>query len=234
MKNRSLTTFLAALLMVFLFACDKEEQDVQKQLKLESIGFAGTLPDGRTFGKTGIVDRNGQASSSSTNEGSSITHVLSIFDSVAGIYIKVDLPHLKYSDGFNAGYEGDSIIEGNGATTRKIAREFYPYQMVKEKLAVGSKLLISSQIPYSTNAFRVQVNDNINYHNFICDAGDQTDSYLKVVELVEGTETDPTLGQVKTLEVVFELDVKMYHANEPRPTPPSKLKGLLRMKYREV
>lgn len=227
---KSFLAFLSALLII-LSACDKEENETLKQLELESVGFTGTLPDGRAFGKIGIVATNEPATSSSTNDGSYVRHGLSILDPGTGINISIELPHLKYSNDFNAGYEEDSIMEGDGATTRQIARKFYSYELVKEKLAVGDKFLVSLQKPYSTNTFRVQVNDNINYNNFICDAGDQIGSYLKVIKLIEGTETDVILGNIKTLEVIFDIDVKLYHPTEPKRTPPKKLKGFLRMKY---
>lgn len=228
MKNRYLLPLLSILLMVSLGACDKEENDTPKRLKLEAIGFSGILPDGRTFCQTGIVASNWVGGSAGSADGSYILHGLTVTDTLTKISIHMDLPLVKYSNDYIAGSEGD------GSELKRIARQYYPYQTVKEKLSVGNKILVSSQIPnFDTNSFRVQVVDNANYNDFLC-VEDQTGSYLKVTELIESTETDPVSGNVKTLKVTFDLDVKMVHARGPGPTLPTNLKGLLRMKYRQI
>jgi hypothetical protein len=44
-KNRKLTSLLAALMVVLTFACDKEENDKPKREQSENVGFTGVLPD---------------------------------------------------------------------------------------------------------------------------------------------------------------------------------------------
>ncbi len=84
-----------------------------------------------------------------------------------------------------------------------------------------------------TSGFGIQVHNNTNYTGFISQGPNQSGSSLKITELIEGTEPDPVLGEVKTLEVIFDLDLKMYDVHSAVPKPPTKMKGLLRMKYRE-
>lgn len=222
-----LTNLLTTLLLVFLFACDKDKNGTQKQVELQSVGFTGTLPDGRTFSKTGIVATSGLSGGSmgidSSYIESHIIHVLSVSDTVAGITLVIDLPHVNYRD--------ENLSKKD---LKAIARKYYPYQAVKEKLAVGNKILVNGQNPDYTKSFRFQVNDDINYNDFLSSGPDQTGSYLKVTDLIESTEPDPVLGQVKTLEVIFDLDVKVYQAVSQTAPPSKKFKGILRVKYREV
>ncbi|MBF9253538.1 hypothetical protein I2I11_09560 [Pontibacter sp. 172403-2] len=224
MKTSILYTFLFTWMTLTMSACNSDNE-VEPQLQLETVGFSGTLPDGRAFSKQGVVSDNNLISSSSSVDGSFISHVLSVSDLTSGTSIIVELPYVKFSNDF--GVANDSVL--NHAAT-----EYYPYQVVKEKLSVGDKLILSSQASDPKNSFRVQVIDQKNYSGFSSEGSlSQAGSYLKVIKVIEGTETEPILGNVKTLEVIFDLDVKLYSSGEGF-NESGNLKGLLRMKYREI
>jgi hypothetical protein len=220
-----LSTLLLKLMLLCINACTTDEHPPLP--KLETIGFSGTLPDGRTFGTTAIEPSNGIVASSSSEDGSYISHVFSILDPAEGISLMVELPYIKYSDSYH------SYQEGNDSITQQAIKEYYPYQVVKEKLSVGHKFILSSQYPDKTNSFRIQMVDEKTYLAYTTEHMlDQNGSYLKVKQIIEGMETDPVLGKVKKIEVVFEVDAKLYSYNKPSAQP-KKLKGLLRMKYLE-
>jgi hypothetical protein len=104
---------------------------------------------------------------------------------------------------------------------------------VKEKLSVGDKLILSSQHPDKSKTFRILMIDQKNFLFWTTEQNlDQTGSYIRVKQIFEGQETDPVLGNVKKMEVLFDVDVKLY-SSDGSPKQPSKLKGLLRMKYLE-
>ena len=104
---------------------------------------------------------------------------------------------------------------------------------MKEKLSLGDKWIISSQHPDKRIAFRLQVVDEKNYEAYTSESQlDQTGSYLKVKQLTKGFEIEPVVGQVRAIEILLELDVKLCSANRPTE-PPGRMKGLLRVKYLE-
>lgn len=224
MKTRKFTQLLAAFLVVLLFACDKDENNAPKRLKLESIGFSGTLPEGLAFGTTGIEADNQISGIFSLIYGSFVWHKLSVSDTASGITIRIDLPQLKYSNEYLPKTELFAT-----------AQKYYPFQLIKEKLAIGNKLLALTSNPDITNGFRVQIADAINHVHYISDNGyDQTGSYLNVINLIEGTDSIPAVGQVKTLQVTFDVDVKVYQTGITNSPSPQKFKGILKMKYREM
>jgi hypothetical protein len=226
MTRYVLSTLLLIWVLLSFNACNSaEEQD--PLLQLETIGFIGTLPEGRTFGTNGILPSHGIIGSSSSVDGSYISHGFSILDSAAEISLMVELPYVKFSDSFN------SFQESNDTIRNKAVRDFYPYQIVKEKLSVGDKLILSSQHPDKSKTFRILMVDQKNYLFWTTEQNlDQTGSYIRVKQIFEGQETDPVLGNVKKMEVLFDVDVKLY-SSDGSPKQPSKLKGLLRMKYLE-
>ncbi|WP_233507720.1 hypothetical protein [Adhaeribacter pallidiroseus] len=215
-------------MVLFLFACDPAEDNSPKRLQIESIGFSGTLPEGMDFGKTGLVATNAVGGSANSQDGSFIYHGLVITDTLSNVSISMDLPQVKYSPAFILGHEDD------GSELKQIARQYYAYDKVKQKLRMGDKILYGFNTANAdTSSFGIQIHNNTNYTGFVSQGPNQTGSFLKVVELVEGTEPDPVLGSVKTLEVIFDLDIKMYDPQSAVPKPPTKMTGLLRMKYRE-
>jgi hypothetical protein len=222
MKRSFFSTLLLAGVLVFSSACTDTDQ-AEPLPQLETVGFAGSLPDGRTFGSEVTVS-HGIVSSSSSNQGSFISHIFSIEDS-AGISLKVELPYVKFSNAY--------LPPSESADLQQIINEHYPLQVVKEKLSAGDKLILSSQHPDMSKAFRIQMADQRNYLAYTTEQHlDQGGSYLRVKQVLEGQETDPVLGTVKTIDITFDVDVKLY-PSDWGTTQPGKLKGLLRMKYRE-
>ncbi len=201
-KNHRFITCCCALMLLSICACTSDDQqDPQPQLTLESVGFSGTLPDGNAFGTENIEIKNGLGAASSSTDVSFIYQSLSILDPDAGIGIAIELPHVKYSDDYML--PDDPIIQ-------KAAQTYYPYPVVKDKLSRGDKLLLSQQHPDVSSTFRLLVLDQKNYTGFTSEGStNQSGSYLKVVELIEGTKTDPNLGSIKTLDVIFDVDVNL-------------------------
>lgn len=221
MEKLGISTFLAFFTILLIISCASDD-DLSPQSRLKTVGFLGTLPDGRTFGTEGIVTYNSRSTAANSAEGSFVYHLLSIEDTVRGITIRVELPRIKYSEEY--GVPIDSV---NGA------EQIYNYPAVKEKLSIGEKVLLSSQNHDRTQAFGVLVLDQINYTGFTTSGTlDQTEGYLRVIDLVEGSETHPTLGSVKTLEVIFDVNVNL-EPSDTNPNQAGKLEGTLRMKYRE-
>ncbi len=156
-----------------------------------------------------------------------ISHDLVVLDTVAGIKLSIELPYIQYSEQYHPYRENDQDSTG------QLAKKYYPYPVVKEKLSLGDQRILSSQHPDNRTAFRLQMVDEKNYVSYTCESQlDQTGSYLKVKEITEGVEIDPVAGPVKKIEVLFELDVKLYASNWAT-TPAGRMKGLLRVKYLE-
>ena len=232
MKRSLLSALLLICALFSINACHSSDQD-DPLPQLETIGFVGTLPDGRTFGTKAIQPSHGIVSTSSSDEGSYITHEFSILDSAGQIKLAVELPYVKFSDSFQ---HPDSLghPDSKGTILYKAIKEHYSYQVVKGKLSAGDKFVLSSQHPDKTNTFRIQMVDEKNYVFYTTEQMlDQKDSYLRVKQIIEREETDPILGKVKKIEVVFDVYVKLYATHLPYNTSPGKLKGLLRMKYLE-
>lgn len=225
MKNKKFTSLLAALIVMFLFACDKEENGTPKQVELQSVGFTGTLPGNQTFGDKNILSSNHVSGIADSVGGAAyLNHYLNIRDSVAGINIQIILPLMKYSNDFNP--ETDDLI--------KEARVHYSYQEVKNLLSPGNKPILSQQEPDTKKGLTINVGDKKSVNGYsTVPPFDQDGSQLKVIQIIEGTETDPSRGQVKTLNITLEVDVKLY-PNDANYNRPEKFKGILRMKYREV
>ena len=227
MINYRSLPFYGTLLVVFVGACDTDDQQaVWPQLNTNAGIFEGLLPDGRSIDKTGILVSNDLGGSASSLEGSYVYHSLSLslVDNESDVNIVLELPYVKFSDDFLALDE---------ASVTQAAREHYAYAVVKDKLSMGDKTILSLQDSDVTNAFRVTVQDQNGFNGFMSDGGmDQTGSYLKVVEVVESTEIDPNRGEVQTLLVTFDADVKLYSIAQTTGDP-THLKGKLTMKYQQ-
>ncbi|RDC66204.1 hypothetical protein [Adhaeribacter pallidiroseus] len=225
MKNRKFTQLLTTLIVVLLFGCAKDPEGTQRQMQLQSVGYTGTMPNGWQFGKTNIIANNSVKGPSAPQDGSYILHSFTVADTLNGYSIIVELPLIKYSNDYIADTDLPAAV-----------KSYYPYDRVKEKLAVGNKILLSMLHRDVTTGFRLQMRDDKNYSFYGADYAQDATSYLKITELIEGTEPDPVLGQVKTLEVIFEINALMtrIYPAEPGLNPAAPVKGLLRMKYREL
>ena len=226
MKKLNQQLVLAALSIALFINCESEDAvRPSASTSLESVGFVGILPNGGTFGSEGVVASNSLGVAASSADGTFLYHLLSIDDTMSGITIRLELPHLKYSDEFG-------VV--NNDEERAEAAKTYDFPKVKNQLIVGEKLLLSSQEQNPAQAFRVLVIDQRNYHGFTSEGTlDQTGSYLTVLEQIEGTETHPTLGAVKSLEVVFGVKVNVAPSDTNPIQQTSALEGVLRMKYVE-
>jgi hypothetical protein len=226
MKRSFLSALLLSWVLLAMHACRSNDQrDPLPQL--QTIGFTGTLPYGEIFDKEASVARQGLISSSSTVDGSFISHDLAVLDTAAGIKLAIELPYIQYSEHYQQYSEDDQD------SISQVAKKHYSYPVVKEKLALGEKWIFSSQHPDQRTAFRLQMVDEKNYVAYTCESlMDQTASYLKVKQITEGVEINPFGGQVKKIEVLFELDVKLYSSNWTTE-PAGRMKGLLKVKYLE-
>ncbi len=224
MKNLNLINLLAVLMVVLIFACDKEENDTPQREQSEYVGFTGILPDNLPFGEENISASNHVSGMADSTGGAAyLTHYLNIRDSVAGVNIQIMLPFIQYSNNFNP-ETADLIRE---------AQVHYSYDQVKSLLAPGDKPVLSRQEPDLERGFMILVGGNSldSYANDLY--FDQVGSTLKVIQLTEGTESDPVRGQVKTMYITFEADVHLHPQNADY-NQLKEFKGLLRMKYREI
>ena len=227
LKRVFLSALLLSWVLLAMHACRSDDsQDPLHQL--ETVGCTGSLPFGRTFDKATSVANQGLHFSSSTIDGSFISHHLAVLDTTAGITLAIELPYIQYSEHYQQYSEQDPPDSIN-----QVAKQYYSHSVVKEKLSLGDKWIISSQHPDKRIAFRLQVVDEKNYEAYTSESQlDQTGSYLKVKQHTNGFEIEPVDGQVRAIEILLELDVKLCSANRPTE-PPGRMKGLLRVKYLE-
>jgi hypothetical protein len=216
------------LLIPFLFfcnACDILEKDTseQPQSTITAIGFEGILPNGITFNKENIETSNGLEAFSSSNEGSFITHVLTLSEPSC-VSISIELPSVKFSNDF---------MKINDSLMNVAAEKYYKFSKVKEALTPGDKEIISQQTTGVWEAFRIGVFNQKTYEGYVAEQGlDQSGSYIRVVSTEEGIATDAKLGNVQTLEVVFDVNIKLY-SYYPNTKYAGRMKGLLKVRYKE-
>lgn len=218
----SIAQILISTFMIFSSCIDQEETISNSEI-LKSVGFKGTLPDGKIIGTPNFITTNGVTAT--TGGGSFLTHSLSLFDRNSDINIIIELPYLKISE---------TSIDLQNIDFQTLSKEKYPISKVKEVLALGNKKVLSSENPDLTKSFRVQVYDQNSFVGYLTDNYlEQSVGILRVTDLIEGEENDPQLGPVKYLEVIFELDVDLYKFNQENYTFSGKIAGLARMKFQE-
>lgn len=208
-------------LCLLLSACHTDDS-VEASLPAEAGGFSGTLPGGLSLNPASVVSTNGVVTSANSVDGSFVSHLLDVRDTTTNISISLELPYVQYSEAF---------IRADSADVARAVAEYYSYEVVKDKLSVGEKQILAPPAHDITSSFAVHVTDSRRYFSFITFGVEQPDSYLRVRELTEGVETDSTGAEVRTLEVVIDLSVKV--SREADASQPERLEGTLRMKYRE-
>jgi hypothetical protein len=190
---------------------------------ITSVGFQGTLPEGRTFGSTNLKAGNGLTGL--TNVSSYLTHSLTLLDQDSKQNIVIDLPFVKFND---------SQVSLQNLDLQPIARNVYSLQKVKETLSVGEKEIQTTSNSNVPDAFRVQLYDQENYIGYTSEnLNTQSGDFLRVTELFEGEEVHPELGPVNFIEVIFEMEVTMFKFSEEGNVDSGKISGLLRMRFRE-
>jgi hypothetical protein len=221
MKN---VIFIVSLLLIVLCnACDILQKDKEEEPKLTTVGFQGTLPDNLSL-KTASQVTNGTTALSSTQDGSFVWHVLSIYDTSSKVRIEVELPWIKFSNNY---------VKMDTITSQQLAKKYYPYSLVREKLNNGEKLITSDKNTNATQTFRVGVYDQKNWKGYTSEQTlNQTDSYIKVIDIQEGVSTDAVLGNVKTIEVTFDLNVKLYKF-DTSVAYAGNIKGQVKLRYKE-
>ena len=229
--NRLLYTLL--FFLIISSSCDileKDESDPSPELTETGIGFLGQMPSDSIKLENGVyTSDNGITTSGSSggtgDNGTFVSRILSI-DNVSGgnrITLEVQLPYIK-TDNYIVDFGGESKV-----AAQKIldyANQKYPFSSVKNLLSLGNK---------DIDKFRVGIIFQKYYKGFYS-TGNQTGSYLKVVDLVEGISTDSNNKEVKTLEITFDLNIKMYYFDFDTGGPDKyvgNMKGLLKMKYIE-
>ena len=217
------TTFLLALFFaVLMFSC-QNDQEPDNNLTLDEIGFVGTLPNGFQFSVNDIRAANTPGLAGNSNFGGFIHHDFGIMDAASGISISMTLPGKKFQES----------AQVTNLDAYSVANTHYGYDLVKAQLAVGDKKIRSSASDPYASSYYITVLDQRNYNGYTL-RQDQLDgdNYLRVLELKEGTFTNALGQNVRTLEVLFDVNVKLFASDEKLP-PNGTLKGLLRMRYRE-
>jgi hypothetical protein len=173
MKTQFTNYFVALFATCFLLACESNEEPTLT-LQLDEVGFVGSLPDGGSFSSSGIKSANSAGLSGTSSEGGFVNHGLSIRDYISGIDIYLQLPEKKFQ-------ESSEIL---GLDAVEIANEYYDYDRVKEKLAVGNKNIPFEITDKWENNFYLTVLDQRNYNGYtlrpgLLDVG----NFLKVTQL---------------------------------------------------
>ncbi|MDO9551228.1 hypothetical protein [Rhodonellum sp.] len=225
MKSQTAKHPIFLLIAYLLMGCASDEESTPK-IQLSEVGFVGSLPDGRNFGSKGIKTSNSTGLSAelySSRAAAYVYHGLTIRDAISGIDIYLQLPKTKFKEDF-----GIQDLDQKG-----IANEFYPYDKVKEILAIGNKNIPFEEGDSWEDNFYIAVLDQRNYNGYtllpgLLDAG----NFLKIIHLIEGTEENAAGENIRTIEVIFDMDVKL-RSNDAGLEQQGNLKGQLRMKYRE-
>lgn len=226
MKTQTANCIMFLLIFSFLMGCESKEESNPK-IQLTEVGFVGALPDGRNFGSTEIKTSNAPGLSSialhSSMAASFVHHGLTIRDDVSGIDIYAQIPRVKFKDDFGI----------QDVDAKEIANVFYPYDKVKEILAVGNKNIPFEATDSWEDNFYLTVLDQRNYNGYTLVPGQlDAGNFLKVIQLIEGTEKNAAGENIRTLEVIFDVDVKLL-STDAGLEPQGNLKGQLKMKYRE-
>ena len=213
-------------LILTLNSCDIFEKDKDiPSLELTEVGFVGEIPTiNKKINERGFTSDYAISLSTSISEGTYISKFLSMQNSQH--IFSISLPYVKSDDDML-----NSSIINSPDLLENYADEKYPLSTIKNMLSPGTKdILFNGDVK---DVFILGINLKKDNQDFYSD-GDQTGSYLKVVDLVEGTGIDSNNNLINTLEVTFEMDMKMYfHHPASLVTYAGNLKGLLRMRYKE-
>ena len=213
------TFFRYALGLCLLFSACHTDDSVEASGP--AAGFSGTLPGDLSINPTTVTSIQGLVSSANSVDGSFVSHYLETRDT-SGVGIALELPYVQYSEAYAA---------RDSAEVAQAAAEYYSYGLVKDQLSVGEKPILASPADDPTSSFAVHVTDNRRYFSYTAYGAEQSGSYLRVRELIEGVETDPVRGDVRTLVAVIDLRVNVSLNVDNGYGPPERLEGTLRLKY---
>ncbi|UZR99889.1 hypothetical protein [Chondrinema litorale] len=227
MKKITILSILVAMLSI-CFSCEMDEIDdiEKKDTNLGQIGFKGSILNAN-FGNVNVVANNELSASSIIDDGSYVSHTLSLRDNDSEIRILLSLPPVKFNNDFI------DFTKVEGTVTTNAVKTYYPISLVKEKLAVGEKPILSSDTEDPTEAFRILVLDDQNITSYTTELGfDQTGSSFRVIDLQEDIENDADLGSIKTLIATFEVNIKLYKNDMPFEYA-GDFTGILKMKFKD-
>jgi hypothetical protein len=227
---RKLNLFICILVLLGLIsACDIIEKDGgEPEPELQEIGFLGTMPNDsiKISGKL-VTATNSEVSMASSGNGTVVSRILNLNESNSQTTLELQLPFIKTDNEVVTFGEGSQVA----TKLKEYVNQKYTFDILKNVLSKGDKNINPSDD--LTQSFRLGIVFQKYYKAFYTN-GNQTGSIFKVKELIEGSENDPNLGTLKTLEVVFDVDVKMYSFDIPNPSQNvGNMKGLLRMKFKE-
>lgn len=225
---RKLHLFFTFLVLgVLINACDIIEKDGAEP-ELKEVGFLGTMPHDsiKVSGKL-VTATNNEVLMASSGSGTFVSRILYLNESSSQISIEMQLPFVKS--------DNNVVTFGEDPQSAQQLKEYvnqkYTFETLKNILSKGDKII--SPNDDLTQPFRLGIVFQKYYKSFYS-TGNQSGSTFKVIDLIEGSENDPQLGNLKTLDVLFDVDVKMYYFDSPTPNQSvGNIKGLLKMKFKE-
>jgi hypothetical protein len=223
MKPSTLNSIFLSFLLLLFISCTSEDMDLN-QLELNSFGFVGTLPEGWEFQNEHLKVENTLIGMMSRVDSSGFSHILMLTDTLSDLRISLSLPMVKFYD--------EAI---NPFQILHFVRKYNPYEKVLEALLDENKPIVSKETFGVVEGFFMSVTRGRPYKTYTTHWNfEQPRSYIKVLEIKEGLEVDRFLRKVRNLEVLFEVDLKLYHfLYDPADAESAEMKGLLRMRFKE-
>lgn len=218
--------FTALILTLSCYACT-EKNDTNPTLRLDEVGFVGSLPYGTQFGTGDIRTTNGFGISGDNFKYSGY-HSLAIRNFDTGWTITLDTPSRDLPDDTPGGETVDIAVYEDLFDT------YFPYaEVLKAFQAEKSK---ADQDPnYSSNEkLRVQVSNIKTYKLYaqgIINSGSV--EKIRVLEVIEGSMQNLAGGNVRTIEVIIEFDLPLSEISATMDAQQGTLKGIARFRYRE-
>ena len=221
--------YIHTLLFLILICCSCDIVEKDKGTpspELTDVGFTGQMSWLNIFINQSpmISDNSFIVSTPSPDDGTYSTRCLILRNNM--LMIMIELPYIKTDDTivrFSEGnFQNEILSYGN---------EKYPFSTVKNFLNLGNK-----DIAYNgdyRDIFKVVVLFHKDNKTFQSDQN-QEGHYLKVVDLIEGKRTKSSNEEIRTLDVTFEMDTKMFYCEPEGPkTYFGNMKGVLKMRYEE-
>lgn len=216
--------FPSLLLGLFFFSCqDKEEPENL----LDQVGFEGTLPDGTTFGTTGI--RSGNGSGSSGVNGKYVgRHILDIrtFDHQWSIGLETPSQPLP-----------DDTPRGEYVPFQEIVdlfNTYFPYEDLLQVFLTEKSKADADPNYTSFDQFRIDVVNQEKYYAYLTESFfPRKGGKIRVLAVEEGLVKNLSGQDVRKIEVVLEFDVPMKTLDPSVEIQEGNLKGIGRFRYRE-
>ncbi|OOG69381.1 hypothetical protein [Algoriphagus sp. A40] len=225
MKN-ALKILPALLLIISIFSCG--EEDVLDPLELAGgVGFEGTLPDGSTFGTTGIRSGNG-IGTIGVNGKYQGSHFLGIRTFDHKWSLNLESPSRPLPDDTPTGENVPAQVFNDLFNT------YYPYEELLEVFLTEKSKADSDPNYTSFSKFRIQLANQEKYFSYLPENfSPSRGGVIRVLAIQEGIVKSLSGEDVRKIEVVVEFDLPMKASDPTIAAQEGKLKGTGQFRYRE-